>query len=60
VKIIICDLEGSGAKWVFFGEKVLVNVEFLEDFKKEHPEWADSIAAARSIESYMGKLPEVI
>ena len=55
MKVIICDLEGTGAKWVFFGEKVLVNVEFLEDFKNEHPELSASIADSRHIESYMSK-----
>ena len=38
MKIIICDLKDTGARWVFFGDKVYVDVNFLEDFIEEHPE----------------------
>ena len=60
MKVIMCDLEDTGTRWVFFGNKVLVNEGYLEDFTNEHPELSDSIAARRNIESYMSKLPEVV
>lgn len=38
MKVIICDLKDTRARWISFGDKVHVDVNFLEDFIVEHPE----------------------
>jgi len=38
MKVIICDLVETGARWLFIGDKVLISQGFIDDFVKEHPE----------------------
>ena len=38
MNVIVSDLKDTGARWIFFGESVHVDVNFLEDFIKENPE----------------------
>lgn len=35
---IICDLKNTGARWLFLGDIVRVDSNFIDDFIKEHPE----------------------
>ena len=38
MKVIVSDLRNTGARWIFLGDKFLVDAHYLEDFVKEHPE----------------------
>lgn len=38
MKVIVCDLKGTGARWLFLGDKVLVDLNYINDFTKEYPE----------------------
>jgi len=38
MKVIICDLKDTGARWLFLGDKVFVDVRFISDFIEEYPE----------------------
>jgi len=38
MNVIVSDLKDTGARWIFFGDKVHVDVKFLEDFIEAHPE----------------------
>ena len=38
MKVIVSDLKDTGARWIFFGESVHVDENFLEEFIKKHPE----------------------
>ena len=38
MKVIVCDLKETGARWLFLGDKVLVDREFIGEYIREYPE----------------------